>query len=191
MTDEEFHSYKLPGVTAILDEIFGHEEFSHIPEHVLKAAGERGSAVHKSIEDFIVKQQNKPQIDFIYQIYIDYFMDWYNKHTPNFLFSEEKLVSEELGYKGIIDTIFIDIYDNSSLVMCDWKTSSNLNIFKAKCQLNLYLLLFEYTHPNYKYNINKLKILSLTKTGYKYYEFKPDRELALALLKIYKEKKNG
>ena len=194
MTNEEFHSYKIQGVTAILDEIFGHEEFAHIPEHVLKAAGERGSAVHESIENFINnKCKDKPKIDFIYQIYIDYFNYWYNKYKPDFIFSEQKLVSEKLGYKGIIDTLFLEHYeDKRELVMCDWKTSSNLNTFKAKCQLNLYLLLLEdnMTEENY-IKIDKLKILSLTKSGYKYYEFKPDRALALALLKIYEEKKNG
>lgn len=192
MTNEEFHSYKIPGVTAVLDEIFGHEEFSHIPESVLKAAGERGTAVHESIENFINEQSDKPKISFEYQIYIDYFMDWYEEHRPTFIFSELKLVSEELGYKGIIDTLFLDNYNEiPELVMCDWKTSSNLNVFKAKCQLNLYLLLFEQNYPNYKDKIKKLKILSLTKKNYKYHEFEPDRELALALLKIYKEKKNG
>lgn len=192
MTDEEFHSYKIPGVTAVLDEIFGHEEFANIPESVLQAACERGSAVHKSIEDFINKKYNKPKIAFEYQIYIDYFNDWYEKHRPTFIFSELKLVSEEMGYKGIIDTLFLDnYYDIPELVMCDWKTSSNLNVFKAKCQLNLYLLLLEEKYPNYKGKINKLKILSLTKKGYKYYVFEPDRDLALSLLKIYKEKKNG
>ena len=194
MTDNEFHSYKLPGVTKILDEIFGHEEFKHIPEMVLQMAGERGTAVHESIENFINnKCNNKPQIDFIYQIYIDYFNDWYDKYKPEFIFSEQKLVSEKLGYKGIIDTLFLEKHgDKREIVMCDWKTSSNLNVFKAKCQLNLYLLLLEdnMTEEN-KIEVDKLKILSLTKSGYKYHEFDVDRELAYALLKIYNEKLNG
>ena len=183
MTSEEFHSYKLPAVTKILGTIFGDNEFANIPENVLQAACERGSAVHKSIEDFINGQEL--HIDFMYQIYIDYFKDWLNKYKPEFIFSEKMCVSEELGYKGIIDTLYIE---NSDLVMSDWKTSSNLNVFKAKCQLNLYLLLFEQCYPEYKDKIKKLKILSLTKMGYKYHEFDIDRDLAYALLKVYKEK---
>ena len=188
MTNEEFFSTKLPGVTAILDEVFGHEEFANIPERVMKAACDRGHAVHESIENFIKNDcKERPKTNLEYQIYIDYFNDWYDKYKPEFIFSEQKLVSEKLGFKGIIDTVFFEGYNNE-LVMCDWKTSSNLNTFKAKCQLNLYLLLLEDSLPNYVKKIDKLKILSLTKQGFKYYQFKPDRELALAILKIYKEK---
>lgn len=186
MTSEEFHSYKLPAVTKILGTIFGDGEFANVPPSVLEAACERGSAVHMSIENFI--NTNEMKIDFIYQIYIDYFNDWLVKYKPQFIFSEKMCVSEKLGFKGIIDALFIENYRTPILVMCDWKTSSNLNVFKAKCQLNLYLLLFEDCYPEYKDKIKKLKILSLTKRGYKYYDFDVDRELAYSLLKIYREK---
>ena len=48
--------------------------------------------------------------------------------------------------------------------------------------------MLEETYPEYVNKVDKLKTLSITKSGYKYYEFEPDRELALAILKIYKEK---
>lgn len=188
MTQEQFDSYKLPSVTTILSDVFGNGEFANIPKHVLDAACDRGHAVHESIEEFIKTGcKDKPRIALEYQIYIDYFNDWYDKYKPEFIFSEQKLVSEKLGTKGIIDTLYFEGYTNT-LVMCDWKTSSSLNVFKAKCQLNLYLLLLEEAQPSYLEKVDKLKILSLTKSGYKYYEFKPDRELAKAILKIYKEK---
>lgn len=188
MTQEQFDSYKLPSVTTILSDVFGNGEFANIPKHVLDSACDRGHAVHESIEEFIKTGcKDKPRIALEYQIYIDYFNDWYDKYKPEFIFSEQKLVSEKLGTKGIIDTLYFEGYTNT-LVMCDWKTSSSLNVFKAKCQLNLYLLLLEETYPEYVNKVDKLKILSLTKSGYKYYEFKPDRELAKAILKIYEEK---
>ena len=189
MTAEEFHNYKLPSVTGILSEVFGQDEFKNIPEHVLQAACERGSAVHESIENYINTKEMKINLE--YQIYIDYFKDWEVKYEPVFIFSEQRVVSEKYGFKGIIDTLFIETSNvvDTTLVLCDWKTSSNLNVFKTKCQLNLYLLLLEEAHPEYKNKIDKLKILSLTKSGYKYYEFNPDRELALSILKIYNEKK--
>lgn len=189
MTAEEFHNYKLPSVTGILSEVFGQDEFKNIPERVLQAACERGSAVHESIENYINTKEMKINLE--YQIYVDYFKDWEIKYEPIFIFSEQRVVSEKYGFKGIIDTLFIEtsnVIDNT-LVLCDWKTSSNLNIFKTKCQLNLYLLLLEEAHPEYKDKVDKLKILSLTKSGYKYYEFNPDRELALSILKIYREKR--
>lgn len=191
MTDKEFHEYKLPGVTSILDEVLGHEEFTNIPERVMQAACDRGHAVHESIEEFIkCGCKDKPKIALEYQIYIDYFNDWYDKYKPEFIFSEQKLVSESLGYKGIIDTCYIENYNGErSLVLTDWKTSSNLNLFKTKCQLNLYLLLLEDNMTDeFTISIDKLKTLSLTKSGFKYIEFEPDRELARAILKIYKEK---
>lgn len=190
MTQEEFDSYKIPSVTTILSDVFGNGEFTNIPKHVLDAACDRGHAVHESIEEFINSGcKDTPKIPLEYQIYIDYFNDWYNKYKPEFIFSEQKIVSEKLGTKGIIDTLYVES-DTNTLVMCDWKTSSSLNVFKAKCQLNLYLLLLEEAQPDYK--VDKLKILSLTKSGYKYYEFEPDRELAKAILMIYMEKhKNG
>lgn len=191
MTQEEFNSYKLPSVTKILSDVFGDNEFLNIPERVLNAACDRGHAVHESIEEFIKTGcENRPKVALEYQIYIDYFNDWYDKYKPDFIFSEQKVVSEKLGTKGIIDTLYFEGYTNT-LVMCDWKTSSSLNVFKAKCQLNLYLLLLEEAQPSYLEKVDKLKILSLTKSGYKYYEFEPDRELALAILKIYKEKSNN
>lgn len=188
MTQEQFDSYKLPSVTTILSDVFGNGEFANIPKHVLDAACDRGHAVHESIEEFIKTGcKNNPKINLEYQIYIDYFNDWYDKYKPEFIFSEQKLVSEKLGIKGIIDTLFFEGYTNT-LVMCDWKTSSSLNVFKAKCQLNLYLLLLEEAQPSYLEKVDKLKILSLTKSDYKYYEFEPDKELAYAILKIYEEK---
>ena len=192
MTDKEFHEYKLPGVTSVLDEVLGHEEFANIPERVMQAACDRGHAVHESIEDFIKSGcEDKPKIALEYQIYIDYFNDWYDKYKPVFVFSEQKLVSESLGYKGIIDACYIEHYNGErSLVLADWKTSSNLNLFKTKCQLNLYLLLLEdNVTDGFTISIDKLKTLSLTKSGFKYIEFEPDRELARAILKIYNSKK--
>lgn len=191
MTQEQFNSYKLPSVTTILSDIFGNGEFANIPKHVMDAACDRGHAVHESIEEFIkIGCKDKPKISLEYQIYIDYFNDWYDKYKPEFIFSEQKLVSENLGYKGIVDTLYIEHCDGErSLVLADWKTSSNLNLFKTKCQLNLYLLLLEDNMtPEEFISIDKLKTLSLTKSGFKYYEFEPDRELAEALLKIHKEK---
>lgn len=188
MTQEQFNSYKLPSVTTILSDVFGNGEFANIPKHVLDAACDRGHAVHESIEEFInTGCKDKPRIALEYQIYIDYFNDWYDKYEPVFIFSEQRLVSEKLGIKGIADTLYFEKYSDE-LIMCDWKTSSSLNVFKAKCQLNLYLLLLEEAQPSYLEKVDKLKILSLTKSGYKYYEFEPDKELAYAILKIYEEK---
>ena len=132
LSKEEFFSVKLPGVTTVLSNVLGKDEFKDIPEPVLKQAAERGSAVHEWIENFILTGEQKP-IELVYQIYIDYFLDWYKEYQPEFVSSELRMTNEKDGYKGIIDAIFyyIDKYTGKKvLCMCDWKTSSNLNRFK-------------------------------------------------------------
>ena len=140
LTKDEFFANKLKGVTTILGDVLGKDEFKDVPENVLKAAGERGSAVHDWIEHFILTGEQK-SIELAYQIYIDYFLDWYNEYQPEFISAEQMMINEEDGYKGIIDAIFYykDKETGKKIVcMCDWKTSSNLNRFKTMCQLNLY-----------------------------------------------------
>ena len=47
LTKDEFFANKLKGVTTILGDVLGKDEFKDVPENVLKAAGDRGSAVHE------------------------------------------------------------------------------------------------------------------------------------------------
>ena len=105
LTKDEFFANKLKGVTTILGDVLGKDEFKDVPENVLKAAGERGSAVHDWIEHFILTGEQK-SIELTYQIYIDYFLDWYNEYQPEFISAEQMMINEEDGYKGIIDAIF-------------------------------------------------------------------------------------
>ena len=70
LSKEEFFSVKLPGVTTVLSNVLGKDEFKDIPEAVLKQAAERGSAVHEWIENFILTGE-PGKIELAYQIYID------------------------------------------------------------------------------------------------------------------------
>lgn len=193
MTKDEFFSVKLPGVTTLLSNVLGKDDIKDIPEAILKAAAERGSAVHSCIEEFILTG-TMPSIELAYQIYIDYFMDWYNEYQPEFISSEQLLVNEKDGYKGIIDTLFY--YTDKStgkriLCMCDWKTSSNLNRFKTMCQLNLYERMFKKQFKKYK--VDELRTLSITKTGYRFSKFELDKKISdsILLLNSLKGKYNG
>ena len=193
LSKEEFFSVKLPGVTTVLSNVLGKDEFKDIPEPVLKQAAERGSAVHEWIENFILTGEQKP-IELAYQIYIDYFLDWYKECQPEFLSSELRMTNEKDGYKGIIDTIFyyIDKYTGKKvLCMCDWKTSSNLNRFKTMCQLNLYERMFREHYSTLK--IDELRTLSITKTGYRFSKFELNKKISdsILLLNTLKGKYNG
>lgn len=189
LTDEEFFKNSFPGATRILGELFGKDEFKEIPEVVLKEATDRGSAVHKYIETFI-KTEQWPDVELAYQVYIDYFIDWYFKYKPKFITSELKLINFDDQYKGIIDTIFEyeDPETHEKITcMCDWKTSSNLNRFKTMCQLNLYNKMFKKYFPKIK--INELRVLSITKTGYRFSKFEINHKLCSEILDLYRLKK--
>ena len=193
LTKEEFFSVKLPGVTSVLSNVLGKDEFKDIPEAVLKQAAERGSAVHEWIENFILTGE-PGKIELAYQIYIDYFLDWYNEYQPEFVSSELRMINEKDGYKGIIDTIFYykDKYTGKKvLCMCDWKTSSNLNRFKTMCQLNLYERMFREHYSTLK--IDELRTLSITKTGYRFSKFELNKKISdsILLLNKLKGKYNG
>lgn len=193
MNKDEFFSVKLPGVTTVLSNVFGKDEFKDIPEAVLKAAAERGSQVHEWIENFILTGEARP-IELAYQVYIDYFLEWYNEYQPEFVSSELRMINEEDGYKGIIDTLFYykdKLTGRKILCMCDWKTSSNLNRFKTMCQLNLYERMFRLHYSTLK--VDELRTLSITKTGWRFSKFELDQKISDGILYFnnLKEKYNG
>ena len=185
---DEFFSVKLPGVTTLLSELFGKDEFKDIPETILNQASERGKAVHSYIEHFILTGEWE-EIELAYQVYIDYFKEWYEKYKPKFITTEQKLVSKKLGYKGIIDTIFIytDEDHKEHICMCDWKTSSSLNRFKTMCQLNLYALLFKEHFKNIQ--IDEIRTLSITKNGWRFSKFELNDKISKEILHLIKLKR--
>lgn len=189
MTDDEFFSTKIPGVTTVLSNVLGKDEFVDIPDAVLKAATERGSAVHSYIEHFILTNE-WPPIELAYQVYIDYFLEWYNEYQPEFISAEQKLVNIDDGYKGIIDTIFYYKDKDTGkkiLCMCDWKTSSNLNRFKTMCQLNLYEKMFRKHYSTLK--IDEIRTLSITKTGWRFSKFELNPKISDSILMLNELKK--
>jgi hypothetical protein len=193
LTNDEFFANKHPGVTTLLSNVLGKDEFKDIPEAILKAAGERGSAVHSYIEHFILYKE-WPPIELAYQIYIDYFIEWYEEYKPEFISAEQKLINEKDGYKGIIDTVFYYIDKDTNkkvLCMCDWKTSSNLNRFKTMCQLNLYEKMWKNTFKDYK--IDEIRTLSITKTGWRFSKFELNAKISNSILYLnkLKNKYNG
>lgn len=193
LTEEEFFGIKLPGVTGVLSNVLGHDEFADIPEAVMKAAIDRGHAVHSYIEHFILNGE-WPPIELAYQVYIDYFMEWYNEYQPEFISAEQRMLNEDDGYKGIIDTIFYfkdKLTGKKILCMCDWKTSSNLNRFKTMCQLNLYERMFRKHYSTLK--IDEIRTLSITKTGWRFSKFELNKKISesILLLDSLKKKYNG
>lgn len=186
ITDDEFFNTHIRGTTRIIGRVLGEDDFSNIPSHVLEEAGRRGAAVHEAIEHFSNTGEHK-QLKIEYQPYYEQFKLWYEKYQPEIIGAELKILSEKLGFKGVIDNIYI--IDNK-LVMCDTKTSGNLNMTKVTLQLNMYLLLLKESGllEDTGHNIDELRVLQLGKTKFKYIKVDIDENYVHAVLQLYRLK---
>ena len=202
-TDSEFFDCPFRGVTSVLNAIFGNKfENSDIPAHVLKAAGERGTAVHKYIEDWLnwynlwavggklgeIDDKEEPHLGLEYAVYETVWKEWLQERI-NWdivsLYTEQKIINKKLGIKGIIDCIAVV---NGKCCMIDWKTSSNLDEWTTECQLQLYytmLLKGNKEERAIAKRIEELRCLSLTKSGYRWFRFPIDKKLGEAILKLW------
>ena len=196
-TDSEFFDAPFRGVTSVLNAIFGNKfEGMDIPEHILKAAGERGTAVHKYIEDWLnwydrpFKREDEfePHLGLEYAVYETVFKEWMDERIEydiRPLYTEHKIINKKLGVKGIIDCIAIV---NGKYCMIDWKTSSNLDEWSTECQLQLYYMMLlkgDKEEKEIAQKIDELRCLSLTKVGYRWFKFKIDKKLGNAILELW------
>lgn len=190
---DKFLSLPMRGANTIINTVFGSGSISQIPPKVLEAAGLRGKEVHRAIEDLITT--GTYEIDLEYEPYMNSFMTWQDKYNPTYVVSELKLYSHELNFKGIIDSMFyVTEGDKRILVMADWKTSSTLNKFSVTVQLNLYLYLFTYLSehgllPDELANLkfDELRVLSISRTTYKYVKLPIDNVLVESVLYLYEK----
>ena len=176
---------------------FGNKfEKMDIPDYVLKAAGERGTAVHKYIEDWLNwynhplkgSDEDEPHLGLEYAVYETVFKEWLDERIEwdiHPLYTEQKIINKKLGVKGIIDCIATV---NGKVCLIDWKTSSNLDEWYTNCQLQLYYMMLLKGNKEEKAiakQIEELRCLSLTKTGYRWFKFDIDKKLGEAILKLW------
>ena len=197
-SDEQFFDAPFRGVTSVLDIIFGNKyEDSGIPEHVLKAAAERGTAVHKYIEDWlnwykdpVADASKEPHLGLEYSMYETNWKEWLNDricYEIKPMHTELRIINKKLGVKGIIDCIAVV---NDKVCMIDWKTSSNLDEWATNCQLQLYYMMLLKGSKEEKAvakQIEELRCLSLTKKGYRWFKFAIDKKLGEAILKLWND----
>lgn len=194
-TDDEFFKCKLRGANNVIRAVFGTDpKFEKIPPSVLKNAANRGTAVHKYIETYLnnfkEEKDEIPEIDLEYDIYAYYFNKWKEERATivRVYETEQKIISEKLGCKGIIDCIAkikTDTDDEPKICMIDWKTSSNLDHFRTQCQLQLYYEMMDQEYPELAKQIEELRVLSLTKYEYRWFKFPINRELGKSILYLY------
>ena len=196
-SDSQFFDAPFRGVTSVLNAIFGNKfENSGIPEHVLKMAGERGTAVHKYIEDWLnwydkpFKKEDdyEPHLGLEYAVYETVWKEWLDERINwdiKPLYTEQKIINKKLGVKGIIDCIAVV---NDKICMIDWKTSSNLDEWITNCQLQLYYMMLLKGNKEEKdiaKKIDELRCLSLTKTGYRWFKFDIDKKIGNSILELW------
>ena len=196
-SDEQFFDAPFRGVTSVLNTIFGNKfENSGIPEHILRAAGERGTAVHKYIEDWLgwydrpfkKEDEFEPHLGLEYAVYETDWKEWLDERIKwdiRPMHTELKIINKKLGVKGIIDCIALV---DGKICMIDWKTSSNLDEWSTNCQLQLYYMMLLKGGKEEKAiakQIEELRCLSLTKTGYRWFKFDIDKKLGEAILKLW------
>ena len=196
-SDSEFFDAPFRGVTSVLNAIFGNKfENSGIPEHILIAAGERGTVIHRYIEEWLnwydrpfkISDKKEPHLGLEYGVYETVWKEWLDERIDwdiKALYTEQKIINKKLGVKGIIDCIAVV---NKKICMIDWKTSSNLDEWTTNCQLQLYYMMLAKGNKEEKEiakKIDELRCLSLTKSGYRWFKFPIDRKIGNSILELW------
>lgn len=199
-TDSEFFDSPFRGVTSVLNAIFGNKfENSGIPEHILRAAGERGTACHEYIEKWEhwfkndKKEETEPHLGLLYAVYETNFKEFLNTRVEllDVLATEQKILSPQIFMKGILDAVWtVRNKDDGKEYTCliDFKTSSNLDVHTANLQMQLYYYMLLHGNKEERdlaSKITELRVLSLTKKDYSWYKFEINLDLAESIIYLW------
>ena len=180
--NEENHTYTykgipVPSVTTILQRTIYFDKYRDVPEDVLKQASERGTLIHKEVENFI---KNKT-MGFTEEL--ENFVKEFTKMVLdyNVVSSEEQVGNEE--YAGTIDLRFIN--KEGEICMADIKTTSSLDTEYVSWQLSFYAELYEKV---YNTSIERLYAIWLRENKVKVVEvYRKSKDEVKAVLKAYRE----
>lgn len=138
---EDTHEYflddkKLISVTQLMQKHGLAPNYSEVPQEVLRAKAERGSLVHKEIEEYI-KEGN---IGFTNEL-----IEFINADKGEVLKSEFKVNNDIVA--GTVDLL---LYKNNEYIIADLKTTSELHIDAVSWQLTIYAYLLSKINPMIK-----------------------------------------
>ena len=138
---EDTHEYflddkKLISVTQLMQKHGLAPNYSEVPQEVLRAKAERGSLVHKEIEEYI-KEGN---IGFTNEL-----IEFINADKGEVLKSEFKVNNDIVA--GTVDLL---LYKNNEYIIADLKTTSELHIDAVSWQLTIYAYLLGQINPMIK-----------------------------------------
>jgi len=134
---ESTHIYKLngiiiPSVTTVLGPL-NNLKYDGISEKTLENAAEKGSAVHKAIENFI--EFGIEDIESEHRGYFDGFMKWWQEKKPEPVGVERRVYHRVMLYAGTVDLI---AYIDGVLTLIDYKTTYAMNDMTFSVQLEGY-----------------------------------------------------
>lgn len=141
--NEETHEYyngldKLISVTQLLKKHGLSTDFSAVPKHILEKASEKGTAIHKRIENY-VKTQEYTVGD--YQEQVEMFADMFHG----------KFNCSELLVGNDIVAGTLDLLDTNTNLIADIKTGSTINKESWAWQLSIYDYLYRKGHGVFKF----------------------------------------
>lgn len=148
-----FHGVQLRGVTKMIREQLFPDEYANVPDGILAAAADRGTAIHSECEiyDTIGAEPYSEEGKGYAQLC----------EEKNFVHvTSEYLVSDNKHFASMIDKVYKGDEDGE-FDLADIKTTYTLNVEYVRWQLSIYAYMFELQNPQAK--VRKLIALWLRK----------------------------
>ena len=183
---DESHTYLyngviLPSITQILKSKFGNK-YIGVDEKVLQRASEKGTEVHKAIEDYekrSIDDLNCTELRNYKFLKKQFGFNCLDNEVPIVLFFNDEPISA-----GRIDLI---LEDNGEIGIADIKRTSVFDKEYVAYQTNLYRLGYQ---QSYGVDISFLRGIHLRDDVRRYIELPINEKMALELINKYLEKEN-
>lgn len=153
---------ELLGITSTIIKTAFPNMYDGVPEHMLKAAAERGKNVHETIQ---FCEENELQSEM--PEYVSY-RAIREEHGLTYI-TNEYLVTDRTRYASAIDLVFED--SDGNIVLADIKTTSKRHYDAVALQLSLYKRWFEAQNPNLR--VSKCVLIWLREEKSEYKELQP------------------
>lgn len=183
--DDTTHTYLVngvivPSVTQVMQVKFGNK-YEGIRSEVLNRAAERGTAIHKAIENYCKGMDDGSKEVHNFNFLMNYYkIKPVKNEVPIIL-----MVDNQPVIAGRLDLV---LQENDTLSLADIKTTSQLDKEYLVYQLNLYRLGYM---QSYGERIDKLYGLHLRGDKRKLVELPINEDIALELLEKYERSKNN
>lgn len=176
---EDTHTYLVngvivPSVSDIMTPL-AKEYYKEVNEEILERACDRGSAIHKAIENIDLGQEY--EIEEKWKDYVLQYKKFLALRKPKVIKVEQQLTNGD--FCGTIDRIY-EI--EGEIWEVDIKTSAKINDMLVNVQQGGYKKLCRHN----KIKVDKYGVLHLTKTGFKLVEITPREDIFNALFDLWK-----